>query len=402
MPFDKIGQRVQIFRGVIVEDTAKKNQRDFHIYCPELLPNKTGDITREPAIEEIELHNELNNQTIKARVKFTPVIEATYLGFETSKSVPTMWRGQQVLVLNFFNNDKFYWIPIEETDSVRQFEHIRFSCANRAITTKKLDDDNTYFLEIDTKYRKHVWIHLAPSDGESYGYDFKIDANAHSIELTDQDSKTGKLSNTIKIDSSIPRIFLQNSSKTSIELNDQDLNITVPRDMKINVDRDIGLHVKRNAFQQIDKDAESHIIGNLLTSLTGNWTDSVIGWQTHDFVGNRTTTLHNNDTKTVYQKQVFALGDEETHVVGSRNDKGDQLSLGNSIKTVSHDVTETITGNYAQTVGSNSTITVNGTLSASANVAKINFNTFNSILTIVIPSPINEAACQLKRIVVSS
>ena len=80
-----------------------------------------------------------------------------------------MYKGQQVLVMNYARSDKWFWIPLDRDDYAKPFEHIKLRCADQAVVhklddstdeqderEKALHDDNTYFLEIDTKYYNFI------------------------------------------------------------------------------------------------------------------------------------------------------------------------------------------------------------------------------------------------------
>ena len=261
--------RWQMFVGILVESTYKKNQRWFHIFVPELLPTKTGDVTAEDGKTTVKVKNEKNNQTEETNVAVTSTIYADYCGFTTGQDVPTMYRGMQVLTFNRIGTDKWYWIPLERDDAYKTFEHHRISCADIAQTNKTgsekddiegrdsgLTDDNTYFVEIDTKYRKHVLVSTASSDGEEWRYFFKIDADQHTVELWDNCVDGSQPNNTIKIESrpdpeTKGRITIQNASGNSIIMQGEDTIVNIPRNLTVNVGGDTMINQVGNVAQNI-------------------------------------------------------------------------------------------------------------------------------------------------------
>ena len=69
--------------------------------------------------------------------------------------------------MNYAKSDKWFWIPIDRDDYIKTFEHTRIRCADIALVHKAgsneqeerelgLNDDNTYYFEIDTKYDKKI------------------------------------------------------------------------------------------------------------------------------------------------------------------------------------------------------------------------------------------------------
>jgi len=210
-----MSDRWRVFIGYLAESTGYRNQRTFHIYVPEYLPTLTGDITPETSTHTVEVTNVMTNQKESVNVQTATTITAEYLGVLTSRTVPTMYKNQQVLVLNFATDDRFFWLPLERDDYMRTFEQIRFSALDQAITNKSravgddvegkqagITDDNSYFLEIDTKYHKHILLSTSASDGEDWRYFFKIDTNSRSVEIWDQPVKDKSIpSNSIKLES---------------------------------------------------------------------------------------------------------------------------------------------------------------------------------------------------------
>ena len=258
-----MSDRWRLFIGYLAESTGYRNQRTFHIYLPEYLPTLTGDITPETATHTVEVTNVMTNQKESINIKTATTITAEYLGVLTSRTVPTMYKNQQVLVLNYASDDRFFWLPLERDDYLRTFEQIRFSASDQALTNKSIavgddveakqagiTDDNTYYLEIDTKYHKHIVMSTSASDGEAWRYFFKIDSNTRSVEIWDQSISDPSIpSNSIKLESQpIPgcrgRIKLENAAGTSITMEDKNMAIHVPKNLEFYVGGNLVTHVE--------------------------------------------------------------------------------------------------------------------------------------------------------------
>lgn len=282
--------RWSCYVGILVDSTTYKNQRWFHIFCPELLPYKTEDVTIENTEHSINIENILTNTTESKTIKGTTTIYADYFGLDFSRDVPTMYRGMQVLVVNYGNSDKYYWLPMERDDYLRPFEHNRISCLDIAQTNKKqidgdnieekdatITDDNSYYFEIDTKYNKQILMSTANSDGEAWRYFFKINANEHVVELWDQCSDGSQLNNLIKLESrpgmdskNKGRITLQTAGGTEVVLNSEDLHIKVPRNMTLSVGGDLAVQVKGSVAKAVGKDYDETIKGTRRLALDGS------------------------------------------------------------------------------------------------------------------------------------
>lgn len=417
--------RWQLYLGIITEPTIKKNQRWFHIFVPEFLPTKTGDVTAEDAKHTVKLENVLTNKQEELNYNVTATIYAEYFGFTSGLDVPTMYRNMQVLVLNYSSTDKWYWIPLERDDSYKTFEHYRISCADQSVTNKKvptespttdsggtiggltpldtsnertsslldmmsdsesetpaskdtstdfiskmnervnnwknatslasffgndnslldeeyksatdsifkgspesttakkedknaagidrddtekrdatLTDDNTYYIEIDTKYRKHILLSTSASDGEEFRYFMKFDAEAHTVEIWDNCVDGSQPNNTIKIESrpdpaTLGRITLQNASGNTYRMNGMDTEITIPRNLMINVGGDTNFVCSGNVSSQILQNFTSIIAGNVSTTTTGVSEHKYANNYSEAFLMNKITTVAATLTRTI-------------------------------------------------------------------------------------------------------
>ena len=289
--------RWRVFVGYLAESTSYRNQRTFRVYVPETLPTLTGDITPEVATHVVKVTNVMTNQTEEVNVDAATTITAEYLGVLTSRTVPTMYKNQQVLVINFANDDRFYWIPLERDDYLRTFEQIRFSAMDQAITNKSaavgkdieskqsaITDDNSYFFEIDTKYHKHIVFSTAATDGEAWRYFFKIDANTRSVEIWDQSIKDPSIpSNSITLESQpIPgckgRIKLETAAGASLTLEDKNAMLHIPGNMEV--------FIGGNLVTNVNGSTSSSFVGDVGTTITGSHTHVTTGDAVHNYSSN--------------------------------------------------------------------------------------------------------------------
>ena len=290
-----IPNRWRMFIGYLAESTTTLNQRTFRVYIPELLPTTSGDVTTNMAIHNVKIKNTISNETEEMAVDLTATVVAEYMGLMISRSVPTMYKGQQVLVYNYANSDVFFWMPLERDDDLRPFEQIRFSAIDEALTNKSdtdkhdvekrhsyITDDNTYFIEIDTKYHKRILLSTAATDGEAFRYFIKMDAASKSIEIwdTSSDNKT-KPCNIISMESDIgkglSRIKMENSSGTSLILTGEDMTVNVPGNFNMFVGGSAQCTILGNATTVVNCVLNNTVMGDHSYKCGGNLTGTVIG-----------------------------------------------------------------------------------------------------------------------------
>lgn len=381
--------------GILADSTTYKNQRWFHIFCPELLPFKQGDVTIDNTQHSVSIENVLTKTTESTTINGTTTIYAEYFGLDFSRDVPTMYRGMQVVVLNYANNDKYYWLPLERDDYLRTFEHYRISCLNLSKTNKAplvgddteakdatITDDNSYYLEIDTKYNKQIKISTANSDGEAFRYFIKINALEHVLEIWDECSDGSQLNNIIKMESRPGmnpdikgRITMQTAGGSTIVLSSEDAHVKIPRNLTVDVGGDVAVQVKGAVAKVVEKDYDETIKGTRKLALTGDLIE-VIG-KNHKQTINKnktvdvkythkdtcTTRIANNET-TLWQSDKYILQVNENMTVTS---KQTVFNLGNY----------TLQFDTAVVKGTSATATLNTTMftstMSSANVGELAF-----------------------------
>ena len=318
--------RWQAYIGIMTESTRYTNQRWFHIHVPEFLPTTRGDLSPEYEENEISIQNiwpgkpesqkdytpnVITPVTEQSKIKITKTIYADYFSFDTASDVPCMYRDMQVLVLNFANTDKWYWLPLERDRSLKPFDRIRFSAPDLAKAVKAegadkddigarnkgLTDDNTYFLEIDTrKGHKKVKISTSASDGEKFRYFVEIDPEEHRLEIWDNCVDGSQPNNMIKIESkpneeTKGRITVQNASGNSYVMDGENTIINVPKNLVVKVGGDTVVH-RGGHYSEVTDETYNKLV-------KGKESTTVVGITEHHFKDDYTSLYEKNKTSTI-------------------------------------------------------------------------------------------------------
>jgi len=229
--------KITAYIGIARTAIENNNDRILEVYVPELLPFKTGIMKKndKPEQKVITLMSP-DNVPVIGKVQLTDTIQCEYMGLSTNNDVPDIHVGEQVVVLNVAGTEKFYWVPLGRDDNLRRVEHYRISIADEQKTVKELNDDNTYFFEMDTRKYKRVIISTSKSDGEKFRYKIEIDAKANTVIIQDDDG------NFFKLDSNIPMLIMQDKPGCKVQICDKNINIFAVDTINMEAGKDI--HIK--------------------------------------------------------------------------------------------------------------------------------------------------------------
>lgn len=222
-----------IFFGIAAEDKVH-NSRILKVYTKELSPFTIEELSDKTTSESFTVENEESDSTDTSSIMTTNVLTAEWFGLDTNRVFPPdIRKGEQVFVFRYRDTDLFYWISSGRNDDLRRLECHRIAVSNDDAHQKTLDDDNTYFIELDTLFRKRLRLVTSKSDGEEFRYEITIDAKHSTVTIRDDDG------NEITMESRIPRIYMRNKSGCIVDLHDKDVIIGATRDMYLTAGRQI-------------------------------------------------------------------------------------------------------------------------------------------------------------------
>ena len=316
--------------GIAAESTMEKNQQFLHVYVPELVPMRNGDVVNKGSETTCKLFNVNSQSWEEKKVHLSSTILAEFLWFSTDMDIPDIYKGQQVLVFQYKKGDRWFWIPLQRDDYIKTFAHSRIRVPDIAVIHKTgqdipeeeerpiaLTDDNSYYLDIDTKYYKRIVLSTAGTDGEGYRYKITMDAKNHFIELMDGEVdpadptkiKEGT-SNVIRIESEPVmskgllggKITLQNKAGSTLQLEGEDIKIVAKRDITIEAGRNFIRHSGKATNDTVDDNYELTVHGNLVESVDKDVDKHVKGEYNYVFDLTRSEEMHADwiwDVKTI-------------------------------------------------------------------------------------------------------
>lgn len=221
------GLKFAVYVGIAICD-KEFDSPVLQVYAPSILPFM-GLADKEIAATRVRSQPEIlqmNGSVSKDEVSVKNYIEAVYFGLHTNRELPPdVRKGEQVLLLRIQNTDTYFWISLGRDDNLRRGERWKVRVSDDMKFQKDLDDDNTYWMELDTLLNKHIWLQTSDSDGEKYIYTIKIDAVKNTVLICDN------ARNEWLLESDKNRILSRNGDGSFVDIYGPDVHVHAVRQL---------------------------------------------------------------------------------------------------------------------------------------------------------------------------
>ena len=223
------GNKFSVFFGIVLEDKLP-NEEKLIVQLLEINPFSDGKV--EIQTDTIEVGDAVSEKF--ETVEVSNAIEAMYFSFLTNRAyAPDVKKNEQVLVFRYADSQKYYWFPLGRDDYLRRTERVTIRASNNLTIPQGLSDNNSYTLELDTKYVGHILLKSSKTSGEKFQYQIKIDTRKNTIQLCDDNN------NQILLDSNVPRVMLSNNNGSMVDVVKKNVNILAPEDIILKSGRQI-------------------------------------------------------------------------------------------------------------------------------------------------------------------
>lgn len=223
------GNKFSVYFGIVLEDKLP-NVETLSVQLLEINPFTDGKV--EVQTDTIDVGDSATD-TFET-VEVSNAIEATYFSFLTNRAyAPDVKKNEQVLVFRYADSQNYYWFPLGRDDHLRRTERVTIRASNNLTVPQGLSDNNSYTLELDTKYQGHILLKTSKTSGEKYQYQIKIDTQKNTIQICDDKN------NQILLDSNVPRVLLTNNNGSMVDVVKKNVNILAPEDIILKAGRQI-------------------------------------------------------------------------------------------------------------------------------------------------------------------
>jgi hypothetical protein len=227
--FSDAGNKFNFYLGIVLEDKSP-NAEDILVHIAELTPFIDGKV--ETQSNFVKVGDESSNSY--SNVEISNGISATYFSFITNRAyAPDVKKNEQVLVFRYGDAHKYYWVPLGRDDHLRRTERYTIRVSDNLTVPQGLSDNNCYTLELDTKYKGHILLKTAKTTEEAFQYQIRIDTINSTIQICDDND------NQIFLDSNVPRIKINNTNGSYVDVVKDNVNVVAPQDIILKADRQI-------------------------------------------------------------------------------------------------------------------------------------------------------------------
>ncbi len=155
-------------------------------------------------------------QAYDTNVKMSNTVRATWLAFGSGNRLtpPDVRRGERVMLFQFADADKFYWIDIMADNRLRKLERVIWAISATKDEAADTDAKHSYYLEMDS-HNGLVALHTSQANGEPFGYDLQINAKEGRVVLMDT------INNHFLLDSGQQKLHLENAAGSYLDITKQ-------------------------------------------------------------------------------------------------------------------------------------------------------------------------------------
>lgn len=140
-------------------------------------------------------------------------VKATWLpvGQPNRMTAPDVRRGEQVMLYQFADSDKYYWNTMRNDLAFRRLETVVFAISGTPAEGAAADQSASYFIEMSS-HKKKITLSTSKANGEPYAYSFIFDTGLGKITLMDD------IGNTMFLDSTENQWHIENADGSFFDM----------------------------------------------------------------------------------------------------------------------------------------------------------------------------------------
>ena len=169
-----------------------------------------------------------SGRNYKSKVNTGNSLQATWLklGDSNRQTSPDVRRGSTVIILQFGDADKYYWVTMLDDSKIRKLETVIWGISGSPNEAAAADATNMYYIEFSS-HTKQITLHTSQANGEQWGYDIQINPGEGFLAFTDTNG------NYFKLDSQAESLTMKNASGSSFDITKAIATITTTNQINL-------------------------------------------------------------------------------------------------------------------------------------------------------------------------
>lgn len=204
--------------GIVAENKALDSSL-IQVLPLEKLNLMSGELTSQLGTEKIHGLDE-SGRLYSATIELGNSLEAEWWGETNRITPPDVRRGEQVLIYQSGDADKYYWTSTGRDDDLRRLETTVYRWSGFPdIPDEAITLNNSYIVEMST-HKKLITVKTSQRNGEFTRYTLQMNPGDGQVTLEDTHG------NIIQLDTRRTNILLKNADGTLVELNKTNIYLT--------------------------------------------------------------------------------------------------------------------------------------------------------------------------------
>lgn len=218
-----------------------KNTTALQIFCPELTPGLTQGVFKPGRKDSTITHTNIAGVAETATVSTTNHIVAEWRTLSNFDYPPDVGLGEQVILYQQANSDKFYWDAVGRDNMKRTTELRRSSISATPNPNEEKTDNNTYSEEWNSKEGYVDLLRTSKVNGEACGLFFGFNTKEGRMMISDDtgNEKAGTPANFLVIDFANQVLQFTNNSKSVFRIDKKSCYVTVEEDFIVSAKRKV-------------------------------------------------------------------------------------------------------------------------------------------------------------------
>lgn len=212
----------------IVAENKKLGSMDVEVTPTEELTMLDGEVTTHSDDYKASAQDTLG-RNYESSVKAQATVTASWLRFGDANRMtsPDVRRGEAVMLYQFGDANKFYWMTIKQDAALRRLETVVYAISANPTEGAPMNAENTYFFEWSS-HRKSITLSTSKANGEPFAYRLQLNTGDGILQMADD------VGNYQTFDSKNTRMEWMNVNGSHVDLSKKELTFTIPDRVTIN------------------------------------------------------------------------------------------------------------------------------------------------------------------------